>query len=452
MAESNETGRELDVDLMEQACNALHQEIFCVSRRDLDSEPDHFGNQSGYGVGWYYWTCLPGCLPDSDPSGPYATCDDAISECFEANEESALEAYFELISGDVDQLFDFLLNFPDLASDYDATDLLVEAIEAIEDEDRREKFTSEIVDILLDDQDVTWAVEYAEPGYTDPEYGILLANWNDVKHGDLLESLGYSCEWSDEWEICDDCQRAIRKSPDCYDWTYYGHTDDHGHTSCGDCIEEDPEYYLEGLIDNPDRLDTIGIDLEDLGFQRLPGDCDHGMYRANANHDPHSIMDRIHEIDPDIEVVFGDLQPSQFESRWSVYVRLPELDFRSWECNCGHQFDAVVRLSESTANLSGEATVFCPKCSNRAQFGSKVFEDRPEISDELLEEIGNVVEDTAKPGDVARRMEEGLKAASRAMSELPDDQGIKYAKVNADGSADVRIVNSEEFISGIKDD
>jgi hypothetical protein len=24
-------------------------------------------------TGWYFWTCLPGCLPDSDAFGPYAT-------------------------------------------------------------------------------------------------------------------------------------------------------------------------------------------------------------------------------------------------------------------------------------------------------------------------------------------------------------------------------------------
>lgn len=30
------------------------------------------------GTGFYYWFCLPGCLPDSEPSGPYATVRDAI--------------------------------------------------------------------------------------------------------------------------------------------------------------------------------------------------------------------------------------------------------------------------------------------------------------------------------------------------------------------------------------
>lgn len=29
-------------------------------------------------AGWYWWTCFPGCLPDSDPSGPYETESDAI--------------------------------------------------------------------------------------------------------------------------------------------------------------------------------------------------------------------------------------------------------------------------------------------------------------------------------------------------------------------------------------
>ena len=29
--------------------------------------------------GWYYWFCFPGCLPDSDPIGPFATPEAAIA-------------------------------------------------------------------------------------------------------------------------------------------------------------------------------------------------------------------------------------------------------------------------------------------------------------------------------------------------------------------------------------
>lgn len=27
--------------------------------------------------GWYYWHCQPGCLPDSDPIGPFLSEDEA---------------------------------------------------------------------------------------------------------------------------------------------------------------------------------------------------------------------------------------------------------------------------------------------------------------------------------------------------------------------------------------
>jgi hypothetical protein len=29
------------------------------------------GDGEPLGEGWYFWFCFPGCLPDSDPRGPY---------------------------------------------------------------------------------------------------------------------------------------------------------------------------------------------------------------------------------------------------------------------------------------------------------------------------------------------------------------------------------------------
>lgn len=31
------------------------------------------------GPGWYYWYCFPGCMPDSDPIGPFASAAEAES-------------------------------------------------------------------------------------------------------------------------------------------------------------------------------------------------------------------------------------------------------------------------------------------------------------------------------------------------------------------------------------
>lgn len=33
--------------------------------------------------GWYWWACFPGCLPDSDPFGPFATEQEAIDNAQE---------------------------------------------------------------------------------------------------------------------------------------------------------------------------------------------------------------------------------------------------------------------------------------------------------------------------------------------------------------------------------
>jgi hypothetical protein len=35
--------------------------------------------------GWYYWFCLPGCMPDSEATGPFATVADALENAREMN-------------------------------------------------------------------------------------------------------------------------------------------------------------------------------------------------------------------------------------------------------------------------------------------------------------------------------------------------------------------------------
>jgi hypothetical protein len=36
--------------------------------------------------GWYWWACFPGCLPDGDPQGPYATEAEATEAAQEGSE------------------------------------------------------------------------------------------------------------------------------------------------------------------------------------------------------------------------------------------------------------------------------------------------------------------------------------------------------------------------------
>ena len=37
--------------------------------------------------GWFWWTCLPGCLPDSSPFGPFKTSAEALADAQENADE-----------------------------------------------------------------------------------------------------------------------------------------------------------------------------------------------------------------------------------------------------------------------------------------------------------------------------------------------------------------------------
>jgi hypothetical protein len=37
---------------------------------------------NGLPEGWYWWSCWPGCLPDSDPYGPFKTHNMAYADAY----------------------------------------------------------------------------------------------------------------------------------------------------------------------------------------------------------------------------------------------------------------------------------------------------------------------------------------------------------------------------------
>jgi hypothetical protein len=50
-----------------------------------DHAPHHDGtpavdDEPAMEAGWYWWTCFPGCMPESDPHGPFDCEDDAITD------------------------------------------------------------------------------------------------------------------------------------------------------------------------------------------------------------------------------------------------------------------------------------------------------------------------------------------------------------------------------------
>jgi hypothetical protein len=46
-------------------------------------------------AGWFYWFCLPGCLPDSEPMGPFDTESEALADARDGmDDDDSLEGEF----------------------------------------------------------------------------------------------------------------------------------------------------------------------------------------------------------------------------------------------------------------------------------------------------------------------------------------------------------------------
>lgn len=54
-------------------------EVFFNDEPSLDPLLDEQGELLPRG--WYYWFCFPGCMPDSEPIGPFETEQSAIDDC-----------------------------------------------------------------------------------------------------------------------------------------------------------------------------------------------------------------------------------------------------------------------------------------------------------------------------------------------------------------------------------
>lgn len=54
-------------------------EVFHATAGELWDGTDDRGDEPN-DEGWYYWTCLPGCMPDSDPFGPFRSEEEAVAD------------------------------------------------------------------------------------------------------------------------------------------------------------------------------------------------------------------------------------------------------------------------------------------------------------------------------------------------------------------------------------
>lgn len=253
--------------------------------------------------------------------------------------------------------------------------------------------------------DISTAHGYAERGCSDPDCGIIaLANWNPrsfdrkahkslrtmSRVADLLERLGVACEWSDEWNTCDDCGKIVRTSADCYSWQpSYARWGDA--CVCRDCLDRCADDYLEHLEGNDTSCVPFDLDMEQYGYRLLQDRFEHGLHHGQ-DADPRKIGAALRKIGVHRYVFKLDAN-GQFDSQFSVWVHGDE-----WDHLQAHM--AEWQKANKRADLSPAAAC-----------------------------------------------QMAMADASRQMNQLRGE-GVRVAKCNADGTATVKLVSAQDFIDG----
>lgn len=262
-------------------------------------------------------------------------------------------------------------------------------------------------------EEAKWRIEdiqiyefYAEPGYGSDK-PIAVGNWNDISKwnedeskseeiddtpsrvGNLLEKSGYELEWSDEWISCDECGGAVRTRSDCWEWTPYYYQNNDG-TFCVNCIKKDPSYYLEE-IEGTCKCDTLDIDLEENGYQKIDIDFENGIYGGQCA-DPQEIAKSLEKLNIS-KYIFQIDSKGQFDISFSVWVSNDEVE----------EFGGIESLTESLENENTDGV------------------------------------------DPAEMMKEGLKKAPFQSSQ----GGVVVSHIDlSDGSVETKILTSQEFVEG----
>lgn len=258
-------------------------------------------------------------------------------------------------------------------------------------------------------------VGYAEPGYGTLEGDdvIVTGNFNAITRYDMhscegrsyrrvlddipervakvLENAGIEIEWSDEWASCCACCKLVRTSADSYGWTpSYAESAD-GERICSECLEENPEEHLQSLEGRADAANTMnGIHPEEHDYVCL-GEFERGFHRGQDD-DPRLVAKALEELGLE-RWLFNIDSVGQFDARFSVWLH----------------------------------------------------ED--ELADIDREELESLLDRKAVGPSVSEGLKRAFEDADRKMRDLPNE-GIKYAKLNEDGTADVKNVSKEDFIEG----
>jgi hypothetical protein len=71
---------EMDEDMVFDYMRRHKFRLASFNSRDRDAMFDAMIKEEGIKGGWFWWSCFPGCLPDSSPIGPFDTYAEALKD------------------------------------------------------------------------------------------------------------------------------------------------------------------------------------------------------------------------------------------------------------------------------------------------------------------------------------------------------------------------------------
>jgi hypothetical protein len=77
-----------DEDLVYEYMKRKKFRLAGFNSRDREAMLDAIVEEEGITGGWFWWTCLPGCLPDSCAFGPFETREAALADAQENQEDT----------------------------------------------------------------------------------------------------------------------------------------------------------------------------------------------------------------------------------------------------------------------------------------------------------------------------------------------------------------------------
>lgn len=193
-----------------------------------------------------------------------------------------------------------------------------------------EKRTSLILECLQNKHDASFCRYYGEPGYDDPDFGIIFANCNNIsgRIGDYLEAAGFELEWSDEWVIDYNHDKAYRTSPNSYSWQPTAIYDS---DSC-DLLTPDSDIFdVIKALQSEYTSDEIHLlppwitedQLTELGFIKQGSERESGWHPGQTA-DPKETLKELLADSGVLSVVFTGY-PSQFYTTWQAWVKYDTL-------------------------------------------------------------------------------------------------------------------------------